>query len=168
MNHSLNTLTIPLPRYHQCFVCGDRNRIGLDVTFYYRNGRIETDFTPKTEHAGYRNVLHGGILATLLDETMGWAAIYSRPVLCVSAELNIRYKTSATVGEPLTVFGELIADKKRVILAKGGILNGKGETICTGEGKYIPLPEKEQKAVALYAQWEDALEKTYKRITEGR
>lgn len=159
---------IALPRYSECFVCGRNNAIGLDVTFYYRNGRIETTFTPKKEHAGYRDVVHGGILAALLDETMGWAAVVSRPIMCVAAELAIRYKTSAREGEPLLAYGELVADKKRLIQARGAIEREDGAVLCAGEGKYVPLPVEEQRNVIRYAGWGERLEEAYRRIQEAR
>lgn len=159
---------IALPRYSECFVCGRNNRIGLDVTFYYRNGRIEAAFAPKQEHAGYRDIVHGGVLAALLDETMGWAAIVSRPIMCVAAELSIRYKASAKNGERLLAYGELVADRKRLILARGAIERADGTVLCVGEGKYVPLPEEEQKNVIHYAGWGDRLEEAYRRIQEAR
>ena len=56
------TVPIALPRYTECFVCGRDNPIGLDVTFYYQNDRIETAFTPRRAHTGYRDIVHGGVL----------------------------------------------------------------------------------------------------------
>lgn len=155
---------IALPRYANCFVCGCKNPIGLDITFYYSNGRIETEFTPKPEHAGYREVVHGGILAALLDETMGWTSIIARPVMCYAADLSVRYKQSAKIGERLRIFGKLVEDKKRIILASGGVERYDGTLLCSAEGKFVPLPPSGQKRVIDYAVWNSALEDAYCRI----
>lgn len=155
---------IALPRYSECFVCGSNNPSGFDITFYYRNGRIEADFIPQERHTGYQNVVHGGLLATLLDECMGWSSILSRRVMCVAAELSVRYKVSAHVGDRLTVSGQLIEDKKRVILVKGEIMRDDGTVLCTGEGKFIPLPLEEQQRVIDYAGWGKRLDEVHDAI----
>jgi uncharacterized protein (TIGR00369 family) len=147
---------ITLPRYSHCFVCGKLNPIGLDLEFSYINDRIETSFIPKPEHGGYKNKVHGGILATLLDESMGWASVISRPVLSVSADLSIRYKLPATVGEKIIVSAELTADKKRVFLTRGKIETQDGKILCSGEGKYMPLSEQEMEELIQYANWQDS------------
>jgi acyl-coenzyme A thioesterase PaaI-like protein len=159
---------IPLPRYASCFVCGEQNPIGFDITFYYTNSRIETYFTPQARHTGYRNITHGGILATLLDECMGWAGVLSRPVICKSVELCIRYKQSALAGEPLTIWGDLEADKNRLLLFYGGIENSRGETLCQANGKYMPLRKEELDDFTREAGWGNALVDVYHQIQESR
>src|SRR3989304_8168546 len=106
--------SIPLPRYDHCFVCGKANPIGLDLTFYYHEDRIKTRFSPLPHHAGYQGIVHGGILATILDECMGWTCILSREVMCVAADLSIRYKSPAKVGHVLYAVSELMEDRKRL------------------------------------------------------
>lgn len=148
--------SVALPRYTHCFVCGHLNPIGLDLEFTYANESIVTTFTPKPEHGGYKNKVHGGILATLLDESMGWASVISRPVLSVSADLSVRYKLPATVGEKLIVTAQLTADKKRMFLTKGKIETDDGKILCTGEGKYMPLTDQEMEELIEYAKWQDS------------
>ncbi|MCP4753739.1 MAG: PaaI family thioesterase [Proteobacteria bacterium] len=159
---------IPLPRYSDCFVCGNRNPIGLDREFFYVDHRIETTFLPGPEHGGYKNTVHGGILATLLDEAMGWTSIISQPTLCVAADLSVRYKLPAKVGEQLLVSAELIADKRRILLTKGKIERVDGTLLCTGEGKYIPLSPSEMKELVEYAQWQDSFYPAFDRIQASK
>ena len=54
-----------------CFVCGVNNPIGLHLDFWMDGEQVWTDFTPGREHQGYPGVMHGGLVATLLDES--WA-----------------------------------------------------------------------------------------------
>lgn len=159
---------IDLPRYSTCFICGKKNPIGLDLRFSYENGRIVTQCTPRLEHTGYNNIIHGGILAALLDECMGWSAILSRPILCKSAELTVRYKESATVNEPLRIWGGLTADRKRLIITKGAIEKMDGTVICTAEGKYFPLPEDELRRFIQDAGWGNALQEVFERIRQAQ
>lgn len=165
MNHFADG--IKLPRYHHCFVCGDQNPIGLDVTFTVRNNRIETTFTPEPHHGGYQNIVHGGILATLLDECMGWSGIFSRPILSYTAELNVRYKESAYVGENLLIYGELVKDRKRIVMAQGAIEKADGTVVCTGEGKYMPMAVDQQAEVVKYAGWNKDWEQVAQLMQSG-
>lgn len=156
--------TVALPRYTHCFVCGNLNPIGLDLEFTYTNESITTTFTPKPEHAGYKNRVHGGILATLIDESMGWSSIISRPVLCYAADLSVRYKLPAEVGEKLIITAELLEDKKRIFFAKGKIETEDGKILCTGEGKYMPLSTQEMDELIEYANWQDSFYPAYDQI----
>jgi uncharacterized protein (TIGR00369 family) len=164
MGSMMNENAIALPRYNECFVCGKDNPSGFDITFYYRNGRIEANFVPQERHTGYKNVVHGGLLATLLDECMGWSSILSRKVMCVAAELSVRYKVSAHVGDNLTVHGELVADRKRIINVQGEIVRDDGTVICSGEGKFVPLAEADQQQVVEYAGWGKRLDEVHQEI----
>lgn len=155
---------IALPRYNECFVCGNENQAGLDVTFWYRNGRIETDFTPEPKFSGFQSVTHGGVLATILDECMGWSCILSRPIMAYTAEMTLRYHSHASPNVPLVVYGELVSDKKRMILARGGVERPDGEKVCSGEGKYIPLPPDQLQSVIEYAGWNGRFERLYEEI----
>ncbi len=62
------------------------------------------------------------------------------------------------------IHGELVEDKRRMIIAKGGIKNEDGTLLCTGEGKYIPLPPDELENLIRYAAWGDLLEKAHEKI----
>lgn len=163
-----NDTHISLPRYNTCFICGKNNPIGLDLHFSYKNGLIITECTLQQEHTGYNNIIHGGILAALLDECMGWSAILSRPILCKSVELTVRYKESVTTNEPLRIWSDLVADKKRLILTKGAIEKSDGTIACTAEGKYFPLPDEEQDRFILDAHWGNALHETFEKIQQAR
>ena len=57
-----------MKRYPGCFVCGDKNPIGLNVAFYSDDERVVADYTAGRQFEGYKDVLHGGILSALLDE----------------------------------------------------------------------------------------------------
>ena len=62
---------------HACFGCGDNNPIGLRLRFAYAGNGVEASFTPSAEHQGFHDVVHGGIISTVLDEAMAWATAYA-------------------------------------------------------------------------------------------
>ena len=63
---------IKQPNSRMCFVCGLQNPIGLHLHLYeIEPGLIETTYTAPAHFQGYPGVLHGGIVAALLDEVSG-------------------------------------------------------------------------------------------------
>lgn len=86
-----------------CFGCGPENEAGLQLTFEMRpDGRLRTRFVPQPHHAGWEGILHGGLMATLLDEAM-MAYLYRIGVNAATAELTIRYRRPVKLGEELVV-----------------------------------------------------------------
>ena len=57
--------------YQRCFVCGHRNPYGLHLFFRLGDNTIVADFQPREEHQGFPGVIHGGIVAAVLDEALG-------------------------------------------------------------------------------------------------
>ena len=61
----------PLEDDRMCFCCGERNPIGLKLSFETTaEGRLRTVWRPKQEHVGFKDLIHGGLIATVLDEVM--------------------------------------------------------------------------------------------------
>jgi uncharacterized protein (TIGR00369 family) len=103
-------------------------------------GIVSADFTPRPEHIGFEGIIHGGVLATVLDEAMVWAATWAGTRFCVCGELNVRYRQSVPVGGALRVEAKVEARRSRLIEATGSITDPAG-TICTSAtGKYVPVP----------------------------
>ncbi|HKI68805.1 MAG TPA: PaaI family thioesterase, partial [Verrucomicrobiae bacterium] len=99
-----------LPHTRSCFVCGESNPVGLKLRFHTDGRIVETRFTPRPEHVGFRQVVHGGIIATLLDEIMVWACAVPTKKFAFCAELNVRFVHPIPPGEEVLAVGELVAN----------------------------------------------------------
>ena len=66
-----------LPHSSGCFLCGDENRCGVRTRFLVEGDTVRARLRLPRHMNGYLNTAHGGVLAGLLDETMGWAATVS-------------------------------------------------------------------------------------------
>ena len=111
---------IKQPNSRMCFVCGMENPAGLHAHFYQSDevtcvGR----FLPDICHQGYPGRVHGGIVAAMLDETLGRAIWAEQTTWGVTAELTIRYKTPVPLGQTLTVVGRVTARKATVVRSRG-------------------------------------------------
>jgi len=97
------------PNSRMCFVCGLQNPVGLKLAFYEgpESGRVRTEFTIPDEYQGYPGVVHGGIVAAILDEVSGRAVMLhgSDDSLVATLRLTVRYRRPTPTGTPLTGVG---------------------------------------------------------------
>ncbi len=89
---------------HYCFACGQDNPIGLKLQFRRDGEFYVTTFTAPPTLQGYHHIVHGGIVATLLDEIMA-RYVWELQGPSATAKLQVTYRRPAPVGQPLTVRG---------------------------------------------------------------
>ena len=86
-------------RFGSCFACGMANDAGLKLDFEaVGDNSVTALYVPQEQHQGWPNVLHGGIVATLLDEAAAYVA-YARGQHAATAHLNIRYSRPAPLDD---------------------------------------------------------------------
>jgi acyl-coenzyme A thioesterase PaaI-like protein len=126
-----------------CFVCGEKNPIGLHLKwdFCEKSNTLKTSFVPGKELQGWKDVVHGGILTTVLDETMANHCIF-RGIYVVSVEINVRFKKPAVVDERLGF--EARAWHKRGKLYEAQSSCYQNDTlIASASGKLIKIDEED-------------------------
>jgi len=124
-----------------CFGCGIENRLGLKASFYeLDNNELVAIFKPANEHQSYPERLHGGISATILDETLGRAiSIEEETIWGVTAELNIKYRKPVPLDQELKVVAKITRNTSRMFEGEGKILLANGDIAVTATGKYIKM-----------------------------
>ncbi len=121
-----------------CFGCGPQNAIGLKLTFAWNGDTYYTRWTPAREHQGWASRVHGGLLATALDEVLSRAALERHGLHWVTAELTTRLKKPAMVGEPLRIEARIVAVRPRLIVCEGAVrTEAEGALIATGQAKLM-------------------------------
>jgi acyl-coenzyme A thioesterase PaaI-like protein len=129
-----------LPHTRSCFVCGEANPLGLNLRFETDGRRVRAKFFPLPEHNGFKGVVHGGLIATVLDEIMFWACAVQTRRLSFCAELNVRFLSPMPPDGEFVVTGEMVADRKgRVYEAKAAVQDAGEVTFATATGKYLPI-----------------------------
>ena len=100
------------PSSRSCFVCGRENPIGLKVRWEQdeARGEVRGTLTLAEPFNGYPGVAHGGIVASVLDETAGRAILIDGGFedLMVTARLEVVYRRPTPTGVPLTAVGRLV------------------------------------------------------------
>src|SRR6056297_2059684 len=88
-----------------CFACGRENPISLGLEFELNShGQAVTTFTARDVHQGYDNIMHGGLVSTLLDESMA-KVLSLHDIKAVTAEMKTRFKKPVWIGEQLKITG---------------------------------------------------------------
>ena len=132
----------PIPNWEDqgCFACGATNPHGLQMKFYSDGRRVFAFPEVPERMVGWDRIVHGGIISTILDEIMGWAAIHLYKQLGVTETMTVDFKKPIFVGERLTAVASAVeAPSGRSARMQGQIYNPQ-ERLCahaTGQFKLI-------------------------------
>jgi len=114
---------IKQPNSDHCFICGRRNPHGLYMTFY-DNGRDEVccEHRVPEEYQSYPGIVHGGILAAMLDEVVGRVSmIEDHHHFMMSVKLEVKYRHPVPTETPLKIIGRIVRLRGRLGKAVGEI-----------------------------------------------
>lgn len=141
---------------NNCFGCGGANEHGMKLAFEQDDAtrRIRGVFTIGPEFQGGLGFVHGGIVATLLDEVMAKVSRFEKDY-AVTGSLSVEYVKPVPVGEELTVEGWETQREGRLRMRQGEIRNSSGKVLARGSGKFVEVnPERFRRAAAEQKQSE--------------
>jgi acyl-coenzyme A thioesterase PaaI-like protein len=132
------------PNSRHCFVCGVQNSFGLKLRFYDSNeGEVFAQYTVPKQYQGYPGVVHGGIVAAMLDEICGRVHMGGDPPrFMYTARLDIRYRKNVPVGQLLTLTGRAGKSRGRTATSSGQILGPDGSVLAEAEALLVDVPEE--------------------------
>lgn len=113
-----------LERDNYCFACGKANPRGLRLAIEVDREGARFEYTVPKELQGWPDVTHGGIISTMLDEVMVWAAA-GREIHTVTAEMTVRFKQPLPTNRSIKVEGRIIEERKRLIRAEAKAFDEK-------------------------------------------
>jgi len=125
-----------------CFACGPRNPHGLGLRFQFDGREVAADITFEKTFQGYRGIVHGGLLSTVLDEAM--VTLLNRMgEHAVTAELTVRFLAPAGIGEPFRVTAGLVERRGRIRKLEARLARTDGTEVARARSTCIrlgPLP----------------------------
>lgn len=138
-----------------CFVCGVENPIGLHLNFYLtRPGEVTASFTASKEYQSYPGIVHGGIIAAILDETAGRVYLQgSPPRFMYTARLEIRYRNNVPIGQPLKIIGRAGKNRGRMAESWAGIYGPDDTLLAEANALYIDIPSSPDASVLENFGW---------------
>ena len=134
------------PDYQGCFGCGRDNASGLKLAFQWDGRSARADFVPREAHQGWPGLVHGGIIAALLDEGMGYAALYEVG-RCVTARMQVKLRRPAMVGERLVISSSIKRKSRKLVETIATISLEDGTVVAEGGGThFVVMPNRQQSA----------------------
>jgi len=121
---------LPNSSDHYCFGCSPVNPSGLQMNFFADRDTVFSHVTIPEHLCGWSNIAHGGVLTTILDEIMSWAALHFIKRITMTKSMNIEFIKPVYIRNPLKAEGKVleIAGKHDVVME--GILYNDNGAVC--------------------------------------
>ena len=120
-----------------CFGCGKDNPMGLHLHFRTDENGCYTSFVPQPVHQSYDGRMHGGLISTLLDETMGnYPYMYEHKV-AYTARLEVRFRQPVRIGERIEVITKVKRRKGQLLEMTGQVVREDGSIAAEADGKLM-------------------------------
>ena len=127
---------------YQCFGCSPNNPIGLHLEFWEKGEAIFAKWMPRKSLQGFRDVLHGGIQATLLDEIAGWVVQTRCKTAGVTTSIEVSYLRPVLVSDgEITLRGKVIEAGSRMAIIEAELLGHDGKVCASAIVKYFLFSE---------------------------
>ena len=156
------------PTSLNCFACGKNNPFGLHLEWFndYENKQVETTFTLGDNYCSYPGTVHGGIIATILDETSGRAVLLGNDFnnLMVTLKMEVTYKHNTPTNTPLRAVGRMIKGGTTRAQVEGEIILPDGTLTAKCVSLLYKMPD------AVRAKWgpeAEEWERTTPSVSEG-
>ena len=112
-----------------CFACGKANPIGLKLDFRFEGEEYVTEFEVRPEYQGWAGIVHGGLLATVLDETMA-RLLWEKELNAITGRLNVRYPARLSVGESVTVRARITKQRSPLVETSAEAAKADGTVVA--------------------------------------
>ncbi|HTZ38573.1 MAG TPA: PaaI family thioesterase [Syntrophales bacterium] len=132
---------------HHCFGCGPKNPSGLQMQFY-TDGKAVVSWVTVPQHlCGWKNLAHGGILFTILDEIMARAIIYGLKCIILTKAITVEFKKPVPMGMEIRAEGRVLRTvSKREAQAEGILIDEAGDICARATGTFATIdPETARK-----------------------
>lgn len=106
--------------YNNCFACGKDNPIGLKLEFEYTENSSVAYHVVGDNFQGYHDIVHGGIVTTLLDEAMA-KIIHAKGMVAVTGDINVKFRRAVPTNKEIKITGTILKERSRTIQTTGKI-----------------------------------------------
>jgi uncharacterized protein (TIGR00369 family) len=133
-----------------CFGCSPNNPIGLQMRFWWDQQTMRSKLVVPEHLCGWNRLIHGGVISTILDEVMSWAAIYSSQQMVMTKTMTIDFINPIQIGDEITAEGQVKEIKSRhELITKGVILNTDNQVCAKSTGYFATFSQKVGKRLGI-------------------
>jgi len=127
--------------HRNCFACGSNNGMGLGLKFYRQeDGSVFGDFFADPKFEGYSGIIHGGIVATLLDSAMTHCLLMEN-IPALTGRLSIKYSTPIRTGTAVKLEARIVDQFHEMFILEGKALVD-GKRVASAEAKYRSMKRR--------------------------
>jgi uncharacterized protein (TIGR00369 family) len=127
--------------HRNCFACGSNNGMGLGLKFYRQeDGSVFGDFFADPKYEGYSGIVHGGIVATLLDSAMTHCLL-TENIPALTGRLSIKYSTPIRTGTVVKLEARVVDQFHKTFLLEGNA-SVDGKRVASAEAKYRSMKRR--------------------------
>jgi len=121
-----------------CFACGRKNPIGLKLAFAFDGDDYVTTFDVRPEHQGWTGIVHGGLLATALDETMA-RLLWEKEINAITGRLEVRYHQPVRIGDSLRIRGRITRHRPPMVETTAEAVNADGALVAEAKATSLKV-----------------------------
>jgi len=128
---------------YNCFGCSPANEAGLHLEFWEDGDEIISRWNPDKKYEGWTGVLHGGIQATLMDETAAWLVFIKLNTAGVTSRMEVSYSRAVFISKGcISVRARLISLERNIAKIKCSLADGEDRICAEATVVYFCFPEK--------------------------
>ncbi|TGL58128.1 PaaI family thioesterase [Leptospira ognonensis] len=144
---------VPNQENGTCFACGQDHATGLRMNFFTDDSSVFSEILVPSRFAGWSQIVHGGITATILDETLAWTVIYLRQSFILTKSLTIEYLRPIFVDKPLYAIGSISeVVSERELLVDAAIYDSEKELCAKARGSVVMFSAEQMKKKKLFPE----------------
>jgi uncharacterized protein (TIGR00369 family) len=126
---------------YNCFGCSPNNDKGLQLKFELDGDEVTAQWNPQRWAEGFKNVLHGGIQAALMDELCSWVVLTLCKTTGVTTSMEISYRRAVLISDgEITLRAKLVEQNSRMAFVEGKLLSNDGTVCATAKCKFFLFP----------------------------
>ena len=134
-----NLTPLPHAAQNRCFGCGEANPIGLHLEFLRaKTGRWCAFQRFQDAFEGHPGILHGGMIATLLDEAMS-KAVRAMGLTAMTRQMEVEFLRPVPSGTAIRIEGRVVRGEGRKHWTEARILNADGKILATAKGLFVEV-----------------------------
>jgi len=139
-----------LSSFKNGYVCGQDNPIGLKLNIFKEDDEVRAEFIPNENHQGYKGIVHGGIVFSIMDEVMSRAVMVTKGIMALTVEINIKYRKKAKIDNKMIFTSKISKDSGRIIETEGKALSENGELLAEAKGKFYEISDRMKEKITSY------------------
>ena len=141
---------LPNSSDHYCFGCSPVNSSGLQMNFFADRETVFSNLTIPEHLCGWSNIAHGGVLTTILDEIMSWAALHFIKRITMTKSMNIEFIKPVYIRNPLKAEGKVLEiSGKHDVVMEGILYNEKGVACAKSTANFAIFSPKVAKRLGI-------------------